>query len=140
MTTLREFKEMAQASGFRVFVGNYCADVSLNRKPCASIVLRKFADSWVNTGGIDNEVTRAELISLVSEFANTPLTDRYKKVTAKHKNGSYVRQLTVIMTGKPALKIEMTNDINEANSSISACERDWLDDFFGDKISYIEEY
>lgn len=138
--TLSEFKKLAQAAGFRVFVGSYCVDVSLGRKPCASVVLRKFADSWVNTGSIDNEVTRAELISLVSEFANTPLTDRHKKVIAKHKNGSYVRQLTVVMIGKPALEIEMTNDISEANDSISACERDWLDDFFGDKISYIEEY
>lgn len=94
----------------------------------------------MNTGGIENEVTRAELISIVSEFANTPLTDRYKKVIAKHKNGSYIRQLTVVMMGKPALEIEMTNDIKEANDCISACERDWLDDFFGNKISYIEEY
>ena len=93
----------------------------------------------MDSSEIENEVTRAELISLVSEFANTPLTDRYKKVIAKHKNGSYVRQLTVVMMGKPALEIEMTNDIREANDSISACERDWLDDFFGDKISYIEE-
>lgn len=133
-------KKLAQAAGFNVFAGSYCVDVSLGRKPCASVVLRKFADSWVNTGNIDNEVTRAELISLVSEFANTPLTDRHERVIAKHKNGSYVRQLTVVMMGKPALEIEMTNDINEANNSISACERDWLDDFFGDKISYIEEY
>ena len=78
--TLGEFKEMAQAAGFKVFVGSYCVDVSLGRKPCASIILHKFADSWVNTGGIDNEVTRAELISLVSEFANTPLTDRHERV------------------------------------------------------------
>lgn len=138
--TLSEFKELAQAAGFRVFAGSYCVDVSLGWKPCASVALRKFADSWVNTGNIDNEVTRAELTSLVSEFANTPLTDRYNKVVAKHKNGSYVRQLTVVMVGKPALEIEMTNDISEANDSISACERDWLDDFFGDKISYIEEH
>ena len=138
--TLSKFKELAQAAGFTVFVRSYCVDVNLGRIPCASIVLRRFADSWVNTGGIENEVTRAEFINLVSEFANTPLTDRYNKVIAKHKNGSYVRQLTVVMMGKPALEIEMTNDINEANDSISACEREWLDNFFGDKISYIEEY
>jgi hypothetical protein len=138
--TLSEFKELAQAAGFKVFIGSYCVDLSLRRKPCASIVLCRFADSWVNTGDIDNEVTRAELISLVSEFANTPLTDRHEKVIAKHKNGSYVKRLDVVMMGKPALEVEMTNDIGEANDGISAQERDWLDDLFGDKISYIEEY
>lgn len=138
--TLGEFKELAQAAGFKVFVGSYCADVSLDRRPCASIVLRRFADCWVNTGDIDNEVTRAELVNLVSEFANTPLTDRHERVIAKHKNGSYVKQLNVVMMGEPALEVEMTNDIGEANDGISARERDWLDDFFGNKISYIEEY
>ena len=137
--TLREFQEAARAAEFKVFSGSYCIDISFKGKPCASVVLRKFADGWVNTGSIDNEVTRAELIALVSEFANTPLTDRYKKVIAKHENGSYVRQLTVVMMGRPALEVEMTNDIGEANDEISARERDWLDDFFGDKISYIEE-
>lgn len=138
--TLGEFKELAQAAGFKVRRGRYCVDVSIGGGVCAGVSLAKFANGWVDSSEIENEVTRAELISLVSEFANTPLTDRYKKVTAKHKNGSYVKQLTVVMMGKPALEIEMTNDINEANDSISACERDWLDDFFGDKISYIEEY
>lgn len=28
----------------------------------------------------------------------------------------------------------------EANDSISSLEREWLNNFFGDKISYIEEY
>lgn len=138
--TLSEFKELAQAAGFRVFAGSYCVDVSLDRKPCASIVLRKFADGWVNTGNIDNDVTRAELISAVSEFANTPLTDRYEKVWAKHENGSYVKEVTVLMMGEPALRVEMTNDFKEANDSISDRERGWLDDHFGNKISYIEEY
>lgn len=94
----------------------------------------------MDSSEIENEVTRAELISLVSEFASTPLTDRYKKVIAKHKNGSYVKQLNVVMMGEPALEVEMTNDIGEANDGISERERNWLDDFFGDKISYIEEY
>lgn len=138
--TLREFEKAVRAAGFKVFSGSYCIDISLEGKPCASVVLRKFADGWVNTGSVDDEVTRSELISLVSEFTNTPLTDRHEKVVAKHKNGSYVRRLTVVMMGKPALEVEMTNDINEANDGISACERAWLDDFFGDKISYIEEY
>lgn len=94
----------------------------------------------MDSSEIENEVTRAELISLVSEFVNTPLTDRYNKVIAKHKNGSYVRQLTKMIMSAPAIKVEMTNDINEANDGISAREREWLDDYFGDKISYIEEY
>ena len=106
-----------------------CVDISNGRTPCASVSLCNYADSWVNTQSIDDGATRAQLISLVSEFANTPLTDRYGKVIAKHKNGSYVRQLTVVMMGKPALEIEMTNDISDANDSISVCERDWLDDF-----------
>lgn len=102
--------------------------------------LTKYADGWVNTRQIDDGIARAQLISLVSEFINTPLNDRYKKVIAKHENGSYVKELTVVMAGKPALEIKMANDLNEANDSISACEREWLNNFFGDKISYIEEY
>lgn len=137
---LRDFRELVQDAGFRVFCGQYCIDISNGRTPCASVSLCNYADSWVNTQSIDNEATRAQLISLVSEFANTPLTDRYKKVIARHKNGSYVKRLNVVMMGEPALEIEMTNDISGANDGISARERDWLDDFFGDKISYIEEY
>ena len=109
-------------------------------RACAGVSLKKFANGWIDSSEIESEDTRAELISLVSEFANTPLTDRYKKVIAKHENGSYARQLTVVMVGEPALEVKMTNDVGEANDGISARERDWLDDFFGDKISYIEEY
>lgn len=138
--TLSDFIELVKAAGYKVFRGQYCVDISNGHTPCASVSLCKYAEGWVNTRSIDDEINRAQLISLVSDFANTPLGDRYGRVIAKHKNGSYVRQLTVVMTGKPALEIEMTNDIREANNSISACERDWLDDFFGDKISYIEEY
>lgn len=137
---LRDFKELVQDAGFRVFCGRYCIDISNGHTPCASVSLCNYADSWVNTQSIDDEATRAQLISLVSEFANTPLGDRYKKVIAKHKNGSYVKEVTKIMMGEPAIKVEMTNDINEANDSIAACEHRWLDDFFGNKISYIEEY
>ena len=138
--TLNDFIELIKKAGYKVFRGQYCIDISNGHTPCASVSLCNYADGWVNTHSIDDEINRAQLISLVSEFANTPLGDRYEKVIAKHKNGSYVRQLTVVMMGKPALEIEMTNDIREANDSISACERDWLDDFFGGKISYIEEY
>ena len=138
--TLRDFKELVQDAGFRVFCSQYCIDISNGRTPCASVSLRNYADSWANTQSIDDEATRAQLISLVSEFANTPLGDRYEKVIAKHENGLYVKEVTLLMMGKPALRVEMTNDYNEANDGISYQERDWLDDFFGDKISYIEEY
>lgn len=137
---LRDFRELVQDAGFRVFCGQYCIDISNGHTPCASVSLCNYADSWVNTQSIDDEATRAQLISIVSEFANTPLGDRYEKVIAKHKNGSYVKEVTKITLGAPAIKVEMTNDINEANDSIAACERRWLDDYFGDKISCIEEY
>lgn len=137
---LRDFRELVQDAGFRVFCGQYCIDISNGRTPCASVSLCNYADSWVNTQSIDDEATRAQLISLVSEFANTPLNDRNEKVIAKHKNGSYVKEVTLLMTGKPALKVETTNDYNEANDGISGREREWLNDFFGDKIYYIEEY
>ena len=138
--TLSEFKELAKAAGFKVRRGQYCVDISIEGGVCAGVSLRKFANGWVDSSEIENEVTRAELISLVSEFANTPLTDRYNKVLAKHANGSYVKEVTILMMGKPALRVEMTNNYDEANDNISDRERDWLDDFFGDKISYIEEY
>lgn len=137
---LRDFRELVQDAGFRVFCGSYCIDISNGNTPCASVSLCKYADSWVNTQSIDDKATRAKLISFVSEFANTPLNDRNEKVIAKHKNGSYVKKVTLLMTGKPALKVEMTNDYNEANDGISCREREWLNDFFGDKISYIDEY
>lgn len=138
--TLGEFEELTQAAGFRVRRGQYCVDISIGGEVCAGVSLKKFANGWIDSSEIENEVTRAELIGLVSKFANTPLTDRYKKVIAKHKNGSYVKRLNVVMMGEPALEIEMTNDISGANDGISARERDWLDDFFGGKIRYIEEY
>ena len=137
---LRDFRELIQDAGFRVFRGQYCIDISNGHTPCASVSLRNYADSWVNTQSVDDEATRAQLISLVLEFANTPLGDRYEKVIAKHENGTYVRQLTKLTMSAPAIKVEMTNDINEANDSISVREREWLNDYFGDKISYIEEY
>lgn len=138
--TLGEFEELTQAAGFRVRRGQYCVDISIGGEICAGVSLKKFANGWIDSSEIENEVTRAELIGLVSEFANTPLTDRYKKVIAKHKNGSYVKEVTLLMIGEPALKVEMTNSIDEANDSISDREREWLNDFFGDKIYYLEEY
>ena len=138
--TLNDLAELVKAAGYRVFRGQRCVDISNGHTPCASVSICNYADSWVNTQSIDDEATRAQLISLVADFANTPLDDRYEKVIAKHKNGSYVKEVTKIMMGKAAIKVEMTNDINDANDSIAACERRWLDSFFGDKISYIEEY
>lgn len=138
--TLGEFKELAQAAGFKVRREQYCVDISIGGGTCAGVSLRKFASGWVDSSEIENEVARADLISLVSEFANTPLNDRYGKVIAKHVNGTYVRQLTKMIMSAPAIKVEMTDNVNEANDGISAREREWLDDFFGDKISYIEEY
>lgn len=137
---LRDFRELVQDAGFRVFCGQYCIDISNGHTPCASVSLCNYADSWVNTQSIDDEATRAQLISLVSEFANTPLNDRNEKVIAKHTNGSYVKEVTLLMMGKPALKVEMTNDYDEANDSISSQERKWLNDFFGDKVFYNVEY
>lgn len=138
--TLNDFRELVQNAGFKFWGGQYSIDVSLGRKPCATVSLTEYAYGWVNTQRIDDEIARAQLTSLVSEFINTPLNDRYKKVIAKHENGSYVKRLNVVMMGEPDLEIEMTNDISGANDRISARERDWLDDFFGYKISYIEEY
>lgn len=138
--TLNDFTELVKAAGFKVRRGQYSVDISIGGGVCAGISLVKYANGWVDSSEIENEITRAQLISLVADFANTPLGDRYGKVIAKHKNGSYVKEVTKIMMGAPAIEVEMTNDINEANDSISACEREWLDDFFGDKISYIEEY
>lgn len=138
--TLGNFRELAQAAGFKVQRGRYSVDISIGGGVCAGVSLVKYANGWVDSSEIENEITRAQLISLVADFINTPLGDRYEKVIAKHKNGSYVKEVTKIMMGESAIKVEMTNDINEANDSISACERNWLNNFFGDKISYIEEY
>lgn len=137
---LRDFRELVQDAGFRVFCGQYCIDISNGHTPCASVSLCKYAEGWVNTHSIDDGTNRAQLVSIVADFANTPLGDRYEKVIAKHKNGSYVKEVTLLMIGEPALKVEMTNDYNEANHGISGREREWLNDFFGDKIYYIEEY
>lgn len=114
--------------------------ISEDGNTCASVALRVPSVAWISVDGMKNESTRAKLISLVAEFANTPLSDRYEKVIAKHENGSYIKEVTLLMIGEPAFRVEMTNNYAEANDSISSREREWLNDFFGDKISYIEEY
>lgn len=114
--------------------------ISEDSNTCASVALRVPSVAWISVDGMKDENTRARLINLVAEFANTPLSDRYEKVIAEHANGSYVKEVTLLMMGEPALKVEMTNDRDEANDSISSLEREWLNNFFGDKISYIEEY
>ena len=114
--------------------------ISEDSNTCASVSLRVPSVAWISINSMKDENTRAELINLVAEFANTPLSDRYEKVIAKHEDGSYVKEVTLLMMGKPALRVEMTNNYTEANDNISSLEREWLDRFFGDKISYIEEY
>lgn len=114
--------------------------ISEDSNTCASVALRVPSVAWISVNGMKDENTRARLINLVAEFANTPLSDRYEKIIAKHENGSYVKEVTLLMMGEPALRVEMTNNYAEANDSISSLEREWLDNFFGDKISYIEEY
>ena len=114
--------------------------ISEDGNTCASVALRVPSVAWISVDGIKDENTRARLINLVAEFANTPLSDRYEKVIAEHTDGSYVKEVTLLMVGKPALRVEMTNNYAEANSGISSLEREWLNNFFGNKISYIEEY
>lgn len=137
---LSEFKKEVRCLGLTHSGEKRTIYVSEGHDTCASVSLHTPYVAWLSVESIKSESIRAKLISLIAEFASTPLADRYERVVAKHENGSYVRELTVMMTGRPALEVEMTNDISEANDGISACERDWLDDFFGDKISYIEEY
>lgn len=86
---LRDFRELVQAAGFRVFCGSYCIDISNGRTPCASVSLCKYADSWVNTQSIDDKAIRAQLISFVSEFANTPLNDRLDSGVKQRTQGIY---------------------------------------------------
>lgn len=137
---LREFIEILEDKNFKVHRDQYFVNVSWKGTPCARVSLTNLADCWINNGQIKDREVCVVLNRTVSEFANTPLNDRYERVIAKHKNGSYVKQLNVVMMGEPALEVEMTNDIGKANDGISARKRDWLDDFFGDKIDYIKEY
>ena len=114
--------------------------ISEDGNTCASVALRVPSVAWISVDGMKNENTRARLINLVAEFANTPLSDRYEKVIAKHENNSYVRQIGTVMIGNPALGVYMTSSIDEADDDISVRERELLDDLFGDKISYIEKH
>lgn len=137
---LREFIKTIEENGFKAKQAEHTVYIEWKDSPCAMVSLSSVSECWVNTSNIGDEIAREVLTRSVSEFASTPLNDRNEKVIAKHKNGSYVKEVTLLMTGKPALEVEMTNNFDEANDGISARERDWLDDFFGDKISYIEEY
>lgn len=114
--------------------------ISEGSNACASVALRVPSVAWISVDGVSNENTRARLINIVAEFANRPLSDRYEKVIAEHENGSYVKEVTLLVMGEPALRVEMTNNYAEADNNISSLEREWLNNFFGDKISYIEEY
>ena len=114
--------------------------ISEGGNTCASVALRVPSVAWISVDGMKNENTRARLINLVAEFANTPLSDRYEKVIAKHENNSYVRQIGAVTIGNSALEVYMTSSIDEADDDISVRERELLDDLFGDKISYIEKH
>lgn len=137
---LSEFKKAIQRLGLTHSGEKRQIYISEYGNTCASVALRVPSVAWISVDGMKNENTRSRLINLVAEFANTPLSDRYEKIIAKHENGSYVKEVTLLMMGKPALRVDMTNNCTEANDSISSLEREWLDNFFGDKISYIEEY
>lgn len=137
---LSEFKEAIRRLGLAHSGEKRCIYISEDGNTRASVSLRVPSIAWISVDGMKDENTRARLINLVAEFANTPLSDRYEKVIAEHANGSYVKEVTLPMMGEPALRVETTNNYAEANNSISSLERKWLDNFFGDKISYIEEY
>lgn len=137
---LSDFRKAVRRLGLTYSGEKRCIYISECGNTCASVALRVPSVAWISVDGVKNEDTRARLINLVAEFANTPLSDRYEKVIAKHENGSYVKEVTLLMMGEPALRVEMTNNYAEANDGISSLEREWLNSFFGDKIGYIEEY
>jgi len=137
---LNEFRKAIRRLGLTYSGEKRCIYISEGGNTCASVALRVPSVAWISIDGMKDEGIRARLINLVAEFANTPLSDRYEKVIAKHENGSYVKEVTSLTIGEPALRVEMTNNCAEANDSISSLEREWLNNFFGDKISYIEEY
>ena len=56
--TLSDFVELVKASGYKVFRGQYCVDISNKHTPCASVSLCNYADGWVNTQSIDDEVEK----------------------------------------------------------------------------------
>lgn len=137
---LREFIEILENEKFKVHKDQYFVDISWKGTPCARVSLTTFADCWINNSQIKDREVCAVLNRTVLAFANTSLNDRNEKVIAKHENGSYVKEVTLLMMGKPAPRVEMTNNYAEANNSISSLEREWLNDFFGDKIYYLEEH
>ena len=137
---LSEFRKAIQRLGLTCSGEKRHIYISEGNNTRASVALRVPSVAWISVDGMKDENTRARLINLVAEFANTPLSDRYEKVIAEHTSGSYVKEVTLLMAGEPALRVEMTNNYAEANDSVSSLEREWLDNFFGDKISYIEEY
>lgn len=137
---LREFIKILEDEKFKVRKDQYFVNISWRGTPCARVSLTIFADCWINNSQIKNREVCVILNRTVSAFANTSLNDRNEKVIAKHANGSYVKEVTLLMMGESALKVEMTNDYDEANDGISDREREWLNDFFGDKISYTELY
>ena len=137
---LREFVKIAEDKGFGVEQSEKAIDIEWKDTPCAMVSLVSESECWINTSNIRDVEVRAILNRLVSAFANTPLNSRNEKVIAAHKNGSYVRDISRKKVDKPAFVIEMTDKLDEANEHINARQRKWLDELFGDKIYYLEEY
>lgn len=137
---LREFVETLKDKGFEVEQSEKAIDIEWKDTPCAMVSLVSESECWINTSNIRGAEVRAVLNRLVSAFANTPLNSRNEKVIAAHKNGSYVRDISRKKVDEPAFVIEMTDKLDGVDEHIDARQRKWLDELFGDKISYIEKY
>ena len=139
--TYRDFRRVAEGLGFKTSIGTYDLEVYSGVRSYASVSTREAGVGWINTNNITDREKAGSLFRFTALLTCTPLSDRYDNVIAKHKNGSYVKSVTALTLGKsPELRVEMTNDRAEASDGISSLEREWLNNFFGNKISYIEEY
>lgn len=137
---LREFVEILKDKGFEIEQSEKAIDIEWKDTPCAMVSLVSESECWINTSNIRDVEVRAILNRLVSAFANTPLNSRNEKVIAAHKNGLYVRDISRKKVDEPAFVIEMTDKLDGVDEHIDARRRKWLDELFGDKISYIEKY
>lgn len=137
---LREFVETLENKGFEVEQSEKAIDIEWKDTPCAMVSLVCESECWINTSNIRDVEVRAILNRLVLAFANTPLNNRNEKVIAAHKNGSYVSDIFRKKVDEPAFVVEMTDKLDEADEHINVRQRKWLDELFGDKIFYHEEY
>lgn len=137
---LKDFVKIADEKGFKVERSQYTIDLLWRGVPCATVSLKKESDCWINTSKINDTEARMILNRTVSAFANTPLNNRNEKVIAAHKNGSYVRDISRKKVDEPAFVVKMTDKLDEADEHINSRQREWLDELFGDKIYYLEEY